>query len=104
VEWLKLKQVAETLEAPTSQMIREAQQEDVPAVNHRRLKVRENIPSDPARVTAEMAEDAISVAGRGWRETGRLANGDCGSNCSQNLGQFGSAVTILTMTFVASPP
>jgi len=46
--------------------IREARQEDVPAMNHLRLQVRENTLSDPTRVTAEMVVDAISSAGRGW--------------------------------------
>jgi GNAT superfamily N-acetyltransferase len=47
-------------------VIREAQKEDVPAMQHLRLQVRENILSDPARVTAEMVTDAISRSGRGW--------------------------------------
>lgn len=46
--------------------IREARGEDVPAMNHLRLQVRENVLSDPARVTTEMVADAISSAGRGW--------------------------------------
>jgi GNAT superfamily N-acetyltransferase len=46
--------------------IREARLEDVPAMNHLRLQVRENVLSDPTRVTTEMVVDAITSAGRGW--------------------------------------
>jgi GNAT superfamily N-acetyltransferase len=46
--------------------LREAGADDVPAMNHLRLQVRENILSDPGLVTAEMVIDAISVSGRGW--------------------------------------
>lgn len=46
--------------------IREARLTDVPAINHLRMQVRENILSDPSLVTEEMTAEAISVTGRGW--------------------------------------
>jgi GNAT superfamily N-acetyltransferase len=47
-------------------MIREATVNDVGAMNHLRLQVRENVLSDPSRVTTAMTADAISASGRGW--------------------------------------
>jgi GNAT superfamily N-acetyltransferase len=47
-------------------MIREATVSDVAAINHLRLQVRENVLSDPSRITAAMTADAISASGRGW--------------------------------------
>ena len=46
--------------------IRQAKLDDVAAMNHLRLQVRENVLSDPSRVTTAMTTDAISVSGRGW--------------------------------------
>ena len=47
-------------------MIREATVNDVAAMNHLRLQVRENVLSDPSRVTTAMTADAISASGCGW--------------------------------------
>lgn len=47
-------------------MLRKANVSDVAAMNHLRLQVRENVLSDPARVTEAMTADAITVSGRGW--------------------------------------
>lgn len=55
-------------------MLRKARLADVPAMNHLRLQVRENVLSDPARITAAMTADAITATGRGWvfEEGGQL--------------------------------
>lgn len=47
-------------------MIRRATENDVGAINHLRLQVRENVLSDPNLVTESMTTEAISVTGRGW--------------------------------------
>jgi GNAT superfamily N-acetyltransferase len=47
-------------------MIRTATLADVPEMNRLRLQVRENVLSDPTRVTEAMTADAITVSGRGW--------------------------------------
>ena len=47
-------------------MIRKATVNDVAAMNYLRLQVRENVLSDPSRVTTAMTADAISASGRGW--------------------------------------
>lgn len=47
-------------------LIREANINDVPAMKHLRLQVRENVLSDPGRITTAMIADAISASGRGW--------------------------------------
>lgn len=55
-------------------MIREAKISDVVAMNHLRLQVRENVLSDPARVTQAMTTEAITRSGRGWvfEESGQI--------------------------------
>ena len=55
-------------------MIRQATENDVRAMNHLRLQVRENILSDPNLVTEAMTAEAISVSGRGWvcEQNGRI--------------------------------
>lgn len=47
-------------------MLRKARIGDVPAMNHLRLQVRENVLSDPGRITEAMTTQAISAEGRGW--------------------------------------
>lgn len=47
-------------------MIRTATLGDVPEMNRLRLKVRENVLSDPSRITEAMTADAIIASGRGW--------------------------------------
>lgn len=47
-------------------MIRKAKVSDVPAMNHLRLQVRENVLSNPALVTEGMTREAITRKGRGW--------------------------------------
>lgn len=39
---------------------------DIPAMSAIRLSVRENVLSDPARVTVQMYEDYLDKDGRGW--------------------------------------
>lgn len=45
---------------------RQANPHDIPAMSRIRLAVRENILSDPSRVTAQMYEDYLELLGRGW--------------------------------------
>lgn len=45
---------------------RQATIDDIPAMSRIRLSVRENVLSDPARVTLQMYSDYLSVLGRGW--------------------------------------
>jgi GNAT superfamily N-acetyltransferase len=47
-------------------LFREANLEDIPALNEVRLSVKENALSDPRRITPEMYVDYLSVAGKGW--------------------------------------
>lgn len=47
-------------------MLRKARVGDVPAMNRLRLQVRENILSDPSRITEAMTRRAITAEGRGW--------------------------------------
>ena len=47
-------------------MIRTATLSDVPEMNRLRLQVRENVLSDPSRITEAMTADAITATGRGW--------------------------------------
>ena len=47
-------------------MLRKARVGDVPAMNHLRLQVRENVLSDPCRITEAMTRQAITAEGRGW--------------------------------------
>jgi GNAT superfamily N-acetyltransferase len=45
---------------------RRAVSADIPAMSAIRLSVRENVLSDPARVTLQMYEDYLDQDGRGW--------------------------------------
>jgi GNAT superfamily N-acetyltransferase len=45
---------------------REATLNDIPALSHIRLSVKENMLSDPSRITREMYEDYLIRHGRGW--------------------------------------
>ena len=47
-------------------MLRKARVGDVPAMNHLRLQVRENVLSDPGRITEAMTTHAITAEGCGW--------------------------------------
>lgn len=46
--------------------LRRACSADIPAMSAIRLSVRENVLSDPARVTLQMYEDYLETDGRGW--------------------------------------
>ena len=50
-------------------MIRQMTTDDVFESMELRLSVRENVLSDPARVTADMVKEAITQTGRGWAFT-----------------------------------
>lgn len=45
---------------------REARVEDIPALFEVRLSVRENVLSDPRKVTREMCVDYLGESGKGW--------------------------------------
>jgi GNAT superfamily N-acetyltransferase len=47
-------------------IFREATIEDIPALSALRLSVKENMLSDPGRITFEMYESYLSVRGKGW--------------------------------------
>lgn len=47
-------------------MLRKARAGDVTAMNWLRLQVRENVLSDPGRITEAMTRQAITAEGRGW--------------------------------------
>jgi GNAT superfamily N-acetyltransferase len=47
-------------------MIRPAALSDVREMNRLRLQVRENVLTDPDRITEAMTADAITASGRGW--------------------------------------
>lgn len=47
-------------------LIRQADSLDIPAMSEIRLSVRENVLSDPSRVTDEMYLDYLDRSGRGW--------------------------------------
>lgn len=47
-------------------IFREAEIEDIPALSEIRLSVRENVLSDPGRVTSEMYVSYLSERGKGW--------------------------------------
>jgi len=47
-------------------LLRKAKVGDVPAMNWLRLQVRENMLSDPGRITEAMTRQAITAEGRGW--------------------------------------
>jgi GNAT superfamily N-acetyltransferase len=45
---------------------RQAHADDIPAMSTIRLAVRENVLSNPARITRQMYEDYLDALGRGW--------------------------------------
>jgi GNAT superfamily N-acetyltransferase len=45
---------------------RRATPADIPAMSRIRLAVRENVLSDPSRITLRMYQDYLELAGRGW--------------------------------------
>lgn len=47
-------------------LFREATIEDIPALFEVRMSVRENVLSDPSKVTHEMCAAYLTVAGKGW--------------------------------------
>lgn len=47
-------------------IFREAKAEDIPALSAIRLSVKENVLSDPRKVTPEMFADYLGVSGKGW--------------------------------------
>ena len=47
-------------------IFREATIGDIPALSEIRLSVRQNVLSDPRKVTPEMYADYLSVSGKGW--------------------------------------
>jgi GNAT superfamily N-acetyltransferase len=47
-------------------IFRQATRGDIPAMSAIRLAVRENILSDPSRITEQMYMDYLELAGRGW--------------------------------------
>ncbi len=46
--------------------LRLATPDDIPAMSRIRLAVRENVLSNPARITAQMYADYLEALGRGW--------------------------------------
>lgn len=57
----------ETVSRPMMLMIfREAGIEDIPALHELRLSVKENVLSDPGRITFEMYETYLTKIGQGW--------------------------------------
>lgn len=53
---------------PINQSVRfrQANADDIPAMSAIRLAVRENVLSDPSRITRQMYEDYLELLGRGW--------------------------------------
>lgn len=49
-----------------SASFRQANSNDIPAMSKIRLAVRENVLSDPNRITRQMYEDYLELLGRGW--------------------------------------
>lgn len=47
-------------------VIRRATSADIPAMSQIRLAVRENVLSDPGRITVQMYQDYLEKLGRGW--------------------------------------
>ena len=47
-------------------IFREANTEDIPALSELRLSVKENMLSDPSRITLEMYRAYLSEIGKGW--------------------------------------
>jgi GNAT superfamily N-acetyltransferase len=56
--------IATTVNEPLN--FREATRVDIPAMSAIRMAVKENVLSDPARVTRQMYEDYLDKLGRGW--------------------------------------
>lgn len=54
------------MQAHPSIRLRQARGADIPAMSAIRLSVRENVLSDPARVTLQMYEDYLERDGRAW--------------------------------------
>jgi GNAT superfamily N-acetyltransferase len=50
----------------SSVIFREAKVEDIPALSEIRLSVRENVLSDPGKVTPEMYAAYLGASGKGW--------------------------------------
>lgn len=46
--------------------LRQARADDIPAMSAIRLAVKENVLSDPSRVTEQMYRDYLDLLGRGW--------------------------------------
>jgi GNAT superfamily N-acetyltransferase len=51
---------------PLAPNFRQATSDDIPAMSKIRLAVRENVLSDPSRITVQMYEDYLELRGRGW--------------------------------------
>lgn len=49
-----------------SLQFRQAEVDDIPAMSAIRLAVRENVLSNPARITPQMYRDYLALLGRGW--------------------------------------
>ena len=47
-------------------VFRQATRLDIPAMSRIRLEVRENVLSNPGRITQQMYEDYLELLGRGW--------------------------------------
>lgn len=50
----------------TSAILRQATTIDIPAMSKIRLSVKENVLSNPARITEQMYQDYLAYLGRGW--------------------------------------
>jgi GNAT superfamily N-acetyltransferase len=63
---------------PHPPTFRLATRDDIPAMSKIRLAVRENVLSDPGKVTVQMYEDYLERLGRGWlAEVGGMVAGFC---------------------------
>lgn len=51
---------------PNTILFREAQLTDIPAIQHVRNAVKENVLSDPSKVTDKDCENFLSLRGKGW--------------------------------------
>ncbi|MQA39224.1 GNAT family N-acetyltransferase [Rugamonas aquatica] len=67
---------------PQTQIVfRQATSQDIPAMSTIRLAVRENVLSDPSRITQKMYEDYLELLGRGWvAEVDGVIAGFCYAN------------------------
>ncbi|MQA21573.1 GNAT family N-acetyltransferase [Rugamonas rivuli] len=67
---------------PQTQIVfRQATAHDIPAMSTIRLAVRENVLSDPSRITQKMYEDYLELLGRGWvAEVDGVIAGFCYAN------------------------